>query len=139
MTVLIVEDSDACAATIEVALEGFDTKRVRATEAALKLLDREWPVAVVTDLNLPGASGYDLIRRLRESSGSRPRLPVIVISAETDPDAGERALAAGADAYFPKPFSPAVLRTRIEELIHAANHSDSDAAPDSRSAPGRDT
>jgi CheY-like chemotaxis protein len=131
VTILIVEDSDTCAATLEVALDGVTTVRVQAAEAALALLATHAAAAIVTDLNLPQTSGYELIRQVRAMPRYR-RIPLVVVSAETDPLAGERALAAGADAFFPKPFSPALLRTKLEELIDAAksrSHSTDDAGP----------
>jgi CheY-like chemotaxis protein len=51
--------------------------------------------------------------------------PLLVISAAADPHAGERALEAGADAFFAKPFSPALLRNKLQELMDAANHASS--------------
>jgi len=62
-------------------------------------------------VDLPGMSGLEFLAEVQN-------LPVIVISATTDPTAATRALASGASAFFPKPFSPSVIRRKIEELLN---------------------
>lgn len=77
---------------------------------------------LLTDLNLSGESGLQLQQRLR---GLEPSLPVIIISAETDPSARGRALRAGALAYLAKPINDRVL---LRHLMSALGR----AAPPSR-------
>lgn len=120
-TILIVEDSEACASTLEIALSsipGFQVVSVPSVEEAHRILAHGEVGAVVTDLHLPGVSGLELIGWIR----SDPRLaalPVVVISGDPAPDTPVRALAVGASAYFPKPYSPAVVRAKLEDLLHA--------------------
>ncbi len=87
--VLIVDDSETCAETLQIALEsipGAETRVTRNTVSALAAL-RDVDLlfsAVVTDLHMPQSDGFDLIRHLR----SHPRyanLPVILISGDSDP------------------------------------------------------
>ncbi len=120
-TVLIVEDTESCAATLEVALAatGLETKLAANTAAALAILRREDVAAVITDLNMPGADGYELIRWIR-ANPARRRIPIIVTSADTDPRTPSRTAALGADAYFAKPYSPALVRQKLEQLLHAS-------------------
>jgi CheY-like chemotaxis protein len=77
--------------------------------------------AIVTDLNLAqsvglSGDGLDLIRQLR-AEPRFARLPILLISGDTDPRLSERALAQGADAFFPKPYSPAAVRRKLEQLL----------------------
>ena len=72
---------------------------------------------MLTDLNMPDVDGFELIARLRADE-RRCRLPVIVLSAATDPKARERALQAGANAFFAKPYSLVEVRTKLEDLLH---------------------
>ena len=124
--VLIVEDSENSAATLEIAFLGIPGVAVLQAPSAieaLRILDAEpTPVrAVVTDLNMPRMDGFELIRRIR---GNR-RLagtPIIVVSADTDPDTPERIAALGVDAFFPKPFSPAQVRRALEQLLNGTKH-----------------
>ncbi len=119
--VLIVEDTESCAATLEVALAaaGLESKLAANTAAALAILRREDVAAVITDLNMPGADGYELIRWIR-ANPARRRIPIIVTSADTDPRTPSRTAALGADAYFAKPYSPALVRQKLEQLLHAS-------------------
>lgn len=78
-------------------------------------------MAVVTDLEMPQMSGYELIEHLR-SDPRYSRLPIIVSSGSVDPDAPRRALRIGADAYFSKPYSPGELRQKLETLLKERGH-----------------
>ena len=119
--VLIVEDNDTCAETLVIALESIPDVEVRVIHSAASALAamRDGEVAaVVTDLNLDHSrdNGFELIRQLR----SEPRfagLPVLLISGDTDPRLPERALAQGANAFFPKPYSPIAVRKKLEQLL----------------------
>src|SRR3954447_9612352 len=92
--VLIVEDSENSAAMLEIAFMGIPGVSVLTTPSgieALQILDgSSTPVrAVVTDLNMPRMDGYELIRRLR-SHEKLSGMPIIVVSADTDPSTPER-------------------------------------------------
>jgi two-component system chemotaxis response regulator CheY len=120
-TVLIVEDVDDCATLLEIALSSLRNVAVRhadSAETALRALDKEHVSVLVTDVHLPVMDGFDLVTRIRHD----PRhsgVPILVISGDTDPATPGRALKLGANAFFGKPFSPAAVRQKIEELIHA--------------------
>jgi CheY-like chemotaxis protein len=120
-TILIVEDSEACAETLQIAFEsmpGLRTVVRRSLSAALKDLQSEDSniAAVVTDLHMPSRDGFELIRQLR-AEGRYSRLPVLLISGDSDPQLPQQALAHGADAFFSKPYSPAAVRRKLEQLI----------------------
>jgi CheY-like chemotaxis protein len=124
--VLIVEDSENSAAMLELAFLGIPDLRVLQVQTgveALRILDGSaTPVrAVVTDLNMPRMDGYELIRRIRSDTRLRAT-PIIVVSADTDPNTPERVAALGVDAFFPKPFSPAQVRRTLEQLLNGKNH-----------------
>jgi CheY-like chemotaxis protein len=119
--ILIVEDSEACAETLQIALETLpemETRAVRGVHAALKLMadtDNEI-VAIVTDLNMPRRDGFDLLGQIRADERHR-RLPIVMVSGDSDPRLPERALASGASAFFSKPYSPLALRRTLEKLL----------------------
>jgi CheY-like chemotaxis protein len=121
--ILIVEDSETCAETLVIALEsmpGLEVRVIRSPVSAIAALrDAGNEVAaIITDLNLahPQSNGFDLIRQLR-AEPRFARLPVILISGDSDPLLPERALAQGADAFFPKPYSPSAVRKKLEQLL----------------------
>jgi len=121
-SVLIVEDSENSAATLEIALLGIPGLSVRLASSgleALRILDREDGIdAIVTDLNMPRMDGFELIRRVRQHQ-RLSATPIIVVSADTDPGTPDRIEALGVDAFFPKPYSPAKVRHKLEQILHA--------------------
>ena len=117
----MVDDAEDCVATLEVALQalpGVLVRPARTAEEALDLLAAEPVNAVITDIHLPAMNGLEFIARIRRDPVLRS-LPIIVVSADADPAGPGLALESGADAYFAKPFSPAAVRKKLEELIHA--------------------
>src|SRR5947209_5194186 len=119
--VVIVEDSEHCAETLQIALEsipGLEPRVLHSTQAALKAVQdrRNEVAAIVTDLHLPQASGLELIRQLRAEPGYA-RLPILLVSGDSDPQLPQRALSLGADAFFLKPYSPSAVRKKLEQLL----------------------
>ncbi len=120
-TILIVEDNETCAETLQIALEsirGHKTVVLRSPGAALAALQKSESeiAALVTDLHMPRHDGFELIRQLR-SEDRYASLPVLMISGDSDPQLPQRALAHGADAFFSKPYSPAAVRRKLEQLL----------------------
>lgn len=119
---LIVDDSDQLAATLEVALSGYPglaVLRAKDGQEALEILESRPDVrALVTDLQMPRMDGFELIGRIR-ADGRLGRLPIIAVSGCTDPRTPARARQIGADAFFGKPFSPAGLCERLARLIES--------------------
>jgi CheY-like chemotaxis protein len=84
------------------------------TEALALLLQHQPPLAIL-DVSMPGQSGLDVCRALRSDPRTRDT-GVLVITANGTPDDCANALAAGADAFLPKPFSPAAMLRAVESL-----------------------
>jgi len=119
--VLIVEDVDTCAATLEIAflaIPDITIVSVPSAGQALEILRHGVVSALVTDLHMPRMDGFELIRTVR-ADRRFARLPVIVISGDTDPRTPERVRQLGADAFFSKPYSPAAVREKLEHLLDA--------------------
>lgn len=120
-TILVVEDTPASAVILEIALRGIaglTLRFVETAEEALRLMAAEKFSAVITDIQLPRMDGLELVSHLR-SEARHARLPMLVVSGDPDPRTPARALTAGADAFFAKPYSPAAIRGRLEELLDA--------------------
>jgi CheY-like chemotaxis protein len=118
--VLIVEDSENSAAMLEIALSEIPGVSLLLTNSAMdawRILRNGAQVrAIVTDLNMPHMDGFELIRRVR-ADRNLAGTPIIVVSADTDPDTPGRMAELGVDAYFPKPFSPARVRRKLEQIL----------------------
>ena len=121
---LIVEDSDTAASTLEVALAripGLDSTCVAGGNDAWAFLNGprgKEVCALLTDLNMPGMDGSELIANVR-SANRYGKLPIIVISGSSEAGISARVLSLGANAFFPKPFSPAAVCSKLEELLNA--------------------
>ena len=117
--VLIVEDTDLCRDTLELALmkmPNLAVQSVTSAEEALTWLDSGEVCALVTDLHLPLMDGFALIQAVRAQPQSSS-LPILVISGDSDPEISSRVAGLGANAYFSKPYSPAAVRSKLEQLI----------------------
>ena len=125
MRVLIVDDSPAMRAFIRrvVQLSGFEVSAFfQAGDGgeALKLLAREPMDVILTDINMPGMDGGQLVAHL----GQEPRLasiPVVVVSTDATAERMEQMLALGARGYVTKPFSPEILRTELDRVLESAH------------------
>jgi DNA-binding response OmpR family regulator len=84
--------------------------------AALRLFETETPDLVVLDINMPGASGFQVCEAIRK----RSRVPVIMLTVRGEEEDLVRALELGADDYLTKPFSPRTLLARIKALLRRA-------------------
>ena len=118
--VLIVEDAELCRDTLEVALmkmPNLAVQSVTSAEEALQWIAADNVCALVTDLRLPRMDGFALIEAVRSRGSS---LPIVVISGDSDPRIPAHVAGLGANAYFSKPYSPAEVRNKLEELIGAA-------------------
>ena len=122
-TVLIVED-DENVAPLEVALANMDGLCVlilkNGREAAEFLRRNSLDlVAVITDLQLPYVDGFELIKMIRDQARYSD-LPIVVLSGDSHPDTPERLRLLGANAFFPKPYSPSDVRHTLEDLLNGS-------------------
>jgi two-component system nitrogen regulation response regulator GlnG len=102
-TVWIVDDDRSIRWVLEKALqqEGMDTQSFESADSLLGRLTRQQPDVIISDIRMPGASGLDLLARIREL---HPRLPVIIMTAHSDLDSAVASYQGGAFEYLPKPF-----------------------------------
>ena len=84
--------------------------------SALRTFEDESPDLVVLDINMPGASGFQVCEAIRK----RSRVPVIMLTVRGEEEDLVRALDLGADDYLTKPFSPRTLLARIKALLRRA-------------------
>ncbi|WP_313404439.1 response regulator transcription factor [Aeromicrobium sp.] len=106
--VLVVDDDPAILRTLSINLRARDHEVETAGDgrSALQIVDERMPDVVLLDLGLPDLDGITVLTRLRAFT----EVPVIVVSARSEPDDKVEALDLGADDFVTKPFS-------IEELL----------------------
>jgi signal transduction histidine kinase len=120
-TILLVDDDTDSREMMTFALEqcGATVASVADTSKALACVERLRPDVIVTDLQMPNGSGFDLLRGLRALKGPRP-IPVLAVTAHARPEDARSALAAGFTAYLTKPIDIAQM---IHVLGAASSHS----------------
>jgi DNA-binding response OmpR family regulator len=116
--VLIADDDPDILELVSLTLErdGYEVARARNGEEALRIASERHVHLAVLDLMMPGIDGYEVTRRLRARAREN-RLPILILSAFAEDRQAAEALAAGADAYMRKPFSPRDLLAKAGSLI----------------------
>ena len=97
---------------------GYDVVTATRGDDALRLVEENRPRLVLLDVEMPGLDGVEVARRIRADEALAGTRIVLLTanSGESDIAAG---MAAGADAYLTKPFSPQDLQSQVEQLIGA--------------------
>ncbi len=122
--VTVVEDEEALSVLLRYNLEseGYQVETIlRGDEAEMTLRDNV-PDLLILDWMLPGVSGIELCRRLRQRPETE-RLPIIMLTARGEESERVRGLAVGADDYVVKPFSTPELLARVKAMLRRANPS----------------
>ena len=100
--ILIVEDNKELAEVLGDFLraEGYIVSTALSAEHAVSMFERYGAKLVILDIMLPGADGFEALRRIRENDNT----PVIIVSAKTEKDDKLNGLMLGADDYIEKPY-----------------------------------
>jgi CheY-like chemotaxis protein len=119
-TILVVDDNDDTRGLLRALLERGAHRIVEAEdgEEALALIGRVPPDLIVLDVNLPGIDGPEVCRRVKTGAATRA-VPVVMLTAAIEEEDRRRCLAAGADGYLTKPFSPLALLDLLEAHLGA--------------------
>jgi DNA-binding response OmpR family regulator len=113
--VVLVEDDDDIRRLVRdlLAREGFAVEVADTAVALDQVLARKRPDLVILDLMLPGEDGLSICRRLRSRGG----VPILMLTAKSDPVDRVVGLEMGADDYVAKPFDPRELLARVRALL----------------------
>jgi two-component system KDP operon response regulator KdpE len=113
--ILVIDDEPQIRRVMRVILSGenYEVLEARSGDAALLRFRESLPDLVLLDLNMPGMSGLETCRAIRESSD----VPIIVLTVRHEEDEKVEALDAGADDYVTKPFGKQELLARIRAAL----------------------
>jgi len=116
--ILIVEDNPQNMKLFEIILGVNSYALLKAVDGneALAIAIRERPDLIIMDIQLPGMSGLEVTRKLREDP-SFDRVPIIAVTAFAMTGDREKALEAGCNAYLSKPFKVRELTGMIAEML----------------------
>jgi len=114
MKILVVDDDLELVGLISFALRqaGYLVLEANDGNRAIAVFDEEQPDLVILDVNLPGLSGFDVCRRIRE----RAATPIMMLTVRSTEEDEVKGLDLGADDYLTKPFSPRTLLARVRAL-----------------------
>ncbi len=116
--ILVVDDEPHIRRVLSAVLgdRGFDITMANDGVEGLEELSSNTFDLVILDLMMPGASGLEILSRIR-SGTDRADTPVIILTAKGQDTDRDAAMAGGADDFLTKPFSPKKLIARIEEIL----------------------
>ncbi len=103
---------------ITLAAEGYVVRAFEAVEALLAGLARETPVLVLLDVRMPGQSGLDGLKAIKDTPNGAA-LPVLMLTGEGRLDRIVQAMQLGAAGYVMKPFDPPKLAAKVRETLGA--------------------
>lgn len=117
-SVLVVDDEMLTRDLLRMMLEraGYEVVEAADGHQALQRVNERKPDLVILDVMMPDIDGYQVCRTLREQE-STADLPVLMLSAKTQPEAVAEGLRAGATRYLPKPITYNELIQNVREVI----------------------
>lgn len=119
--ILVVDDSMPMRALIKKVIKasGFNVGELHEASdgnKALKILDDHWLDLVLTDYNMPGMNGLELLKRMKADDAMK-EIPVVMITTEGSCQRVEEFMGQGATAYIKKPFTPEVIKSKLNQIL----------------------
>ena len=116
--VLICDDEPYVVESVSYVVRkaGFDVLTAEDGDAALAVVRREKPDLVFLDIMMPGLSGDEVCRRLKNDPSTKQAY-VVILTARGQEEDERRAMEMGADEFMTKPFSPRKLRDKLIQIL----------------------
>ncbi len=127
--ILIIEDEYAIREMLSFVIqqEGFEPIAVSNYNEAQNVFLEEIPTLILLDWMLPGASGIQIAKKLKQSDATK-EIPIIMLTARSEEDDKIQGLEVGADDYITKPFSPKELMARVKAVLRRTQPTATDDA-----------
>jgi DNA-binding response OmpR family regulator len=116
--ILVVDDTEILAGSIAdlLSMEGFEVSVAYSGAQGLIAFDQQCPDLILTDLIMPGMGGFEFIRHIRAGSNMN-KIPIIILTADTNIENEREGRSAGADLLLHKPFDEDDLINSITQLL----------------------
>jgi len=120
--VLVADDEHNIRHILDFSLhaEGFDVLSAHSGEDAFNKAVNESPHLVILDVMMPGQGGIETCRQLKQDQRTAD-IPVVLLTAKSSSQDREAGLAAGADKYITKPFSPVKVIETVQDILGVAS------------------
>ncbi len=133
--ILIVDDSFPMRGVIKkvVKASGFNVGRIFEADngrEALEILNDQWLDLVLSDYNMPGMNGLQLLEEMQRDNMLK-LIPVVMITTEGSRSRVDEFIANGAADYIKKPFTPEQIKATLNRIMGETPHEETDASPDS--------
>ena len=114
--ILLVDDNPKALEFLDIRLKalGHRTTIAQTGEIAIAVVERDRPDIVVLDVTMPELNGYQTCRAIKRID---PQIPVLILTAKTEPADRFWAFQSGADEFANKPIDPAVMVQKIAALL----------------------
>ena len=115
INILVVDDEKEIAELVEIHLvsDGYKVFKAENAEEGLKILEEEEIHLALIDIMMPGISGLEMCKKIRETKN----IPIIILSAKSSDLDKILGLGTGADDYVTKPFNPLELTARVKSQL----------------------
>ena len=116
--ILVIDDDPSVRTLVAdvLGMEGHDVRCAPDGMAGLLMIDDERPDCIVLDAMMPGLTGHEVLRLIREADGDH-HLPVVMLTAASDDSQAWRAWSQGVDYFLAKPFDPSELLRYLDYLF----------------------
>lgn len=116
--VLIVDDDEIFSRVLERVLNDAGHDVIKAANGAegLEMAKASTPALIITDMNMPGMTGWQLVKSLRENSDTAS-IPIVGLTAHGTADDRTEAYEAGIAAYISKPLDAELVKSKIAKII----------------------
>jgi len=117
-TLLLADDSVTIQRVIELTFADEDVRVIAVSngDEAIAVLDRTPPDIVLADVGMPGPSGYDVARHIKDTP-HLAHIPVVLLTGAFEPVDQAKAAAVGCDGVLAKPFEPQLVIGRVKVLL----------------------
>lgn len=119
-SILLIDDDSNLLQMVKLMLERVGHQVTTSTEGerGIQMAATNKPELAIIDVMMPGLSGYDVVRRMREDRATA-QIPIIILTARSQPMDKQMALEAGANAFLSKPITSYELTSRVEAVLKA--------------------